>query len=180
MIIVDGSQAASGSLGTVDLPTNGITGLSISGITDSGAQLNFFGAGEALIGPAGGQARVEAVDLAFTTLSIQYQLGNLFDRIVFKLDAAPGSNITVTAFNQSLVQTIVILALPSDGFINVKASGADHISKVTLSAAVNIASIGQVRVDELAGPQGTVPEPATFSIVGMGLLGLAVARRKRA
>ena len=53
---------------------------------------------------------MEAVDGSFNALSIQFANLDLFDRIVFKLGAASGTNITVTAYNQAAVSTQVVLA----------------------------------------------------------------------
>ncbi|MEO5923396.1 MAG: PEP-CTERM sorting domain-containing protein [Bryobacteraceae bacterium] len=183
-IIINTDQSASGALGTVQLP-GGATGLMIQGTANDGALLNILGT-ETLTAPSNGQARVEAVDGSFTSLDIRFSAGQLFQRMVFNLDALATGTATFTAYNQANVATTVTgLSLSSVGqnFINVVASGPDLISRVTISSTVGLADIAQIRVNALPADTGinanAVPEPSTSGMIGGGMILLGLLRRKR-
>ena len=96
-ITINTNQAASGSLGIVNLE-NGGPAQTVFGTVS--AQTFQFTSNENLVTVGGGQSRVEADDKEFTVLDLRFQLGSLFDRLVFNVDAVDDGTITVNAFDQ--------------------------------------------------------------------------------
>jgi hypothetical protein len=185
-LIINTDQSASGSLGTIDLP-GGATGTTIQGVANGGAFLNFTSIQtpnpETLSSPSSGQARITGADGNFQALDIRFANGNLFDRIVFNLDAATSGNVTITALDQHLNVFTQVIALSSSGqnFINVQSDAAQDISSVRINSTVQLADIAQVRVNNIQGTGvalDAIPEPATFGFIGVGLLALGICRRK--
>lgn len=189
-IIIDQNQAASGSLGTVSLGPQP-DGLTLQGVANGGAFLNFTSNELLSSQTGGGQARLEAVDGSFSFMSIEFADGWVFDRIVFNLIADVNGNATISAFNHNNILTAQqVIALSSNGqnFINVDASSPDLILRVVISmnsdstTALSIDSIQQVRVggiqNPITGPE--IPEPGSILLLSSSLAGVGwFARRRR-
>jgi len=172
-------------LGTINLP-GGATGTTIGGTANSGATFNFFNAGETLTSPSSGQARVTGNDTNFTTMSLAFANGNLFDRLVFNLDSSAAGSVTVQATDNIGVVFTQTLALSAGGqnFINVQSQGTEDIGLVQFTSTVQLNNIAQVRADNIPGtiiappPVTAVPEPTTSGLIGLGLFGMGFLRRK--
>ncbi len=174
-IIINTDQSASGNLGTVDL-NQGDTGATITGLVGSTPVL--FTGTEELIVPSGGQARIEAVDSAFQSLSIALGMSLLFDRLVFNLDADADGSLTVTAIDQGGASFQQVLSLSQNGqnFINVQSDALQDVRSVSFTSDVDLSDIAQVRIGPFAV---AVPEPATVGLLATGLIGLMFFRRRR-
>jgi hypothetical protein len=144
----------------------------VQGITNqSGLIVDFYGAGEDLILPSGGQARLEAMDGALSALTISYHDPLLrFTSVIINPDAADIGSIEFFADGSSLGS--FDLDDTGQNFFRVVASGGDSFDELSFVTSVDVVDLKQPRV-------GAVPEPATLGVLALGALGLFKARRRR-
>ena len=147
----------------------------VQGITNqSNFIVDFYDAGEDLVTPPGGQARVEAVDGAFTDLKLQLdQPGATFDTLIWNLNAKANGNVTFTIERTGGPNHVESFALDRAGenWFRFEAIGESMIS-ARLHTDVELQDVRQVRLGNV------VPEPATITALLLGAAGF-FARRKR-
>jgi hypothetical protein len=165
------------------LLNSGATGTTISGTTNQTATLVTFKGLETLSEPSNGQARIEAADGSYTSLTFLLTDPSLgFTQAEFNLNAATSGNATISALDQfgtTFTQTFAIAA-NGENFINLTSSNGEIIKQVTISSQAQIADTRQIRLGGIAA--ATVPEPATWGmlIIGFGMVGAGLRLRRRA
>lgn len=157
--------------------------------TDHTVLVDFEGS-ENLFVPAGGQARIEASDGSFNTLSIFMDPANTlltaFNALIFNVDVlndAGDGTIDITVYETNGdVTTFLNQAVDATGenFFRLDAINGQIMQKVTFSGAsllaVEFSDVQQVRI---GGTPGTpLPEPGTLALAGLALVAAARARRR--
>jgi hypothetical protein len=154
---------------------------------------------------SGGQATLDAADGSFGGVAIALADGSGFTKLIFNIDALQDG--TATFFGDTGSGEFQIggaFALDGNGqnFFTIVADSGDVLSSFRISVADefqscvgnprncptnpplinNIADIKQVRIGIVGDDGGPdpVPEPGMLGLLGLGLLGLGVARRRRA
>ena len=165
------------------LLNTGITGNPIFGTTNqTGFAVRFTG-NEQITAPANGQARIEAVDGAFTYLMVDL-LGASYTSLILNLDAVLGGTVDfrVTETNGQ-VNNFTNLAVGDAGenFFTITAINGQRIQSVEFFADVPVTFVdaAQFRIGGAQATTTVIPEPASLMLLGTGLAGLAARYRKR-
>lgn len=166
------------------------TGPLVQGVTNqSNAVVDFYGAGEDLTTPPGGQARIEAVDGSFTALTIALNTpGATFTSLIFNLDVCDGAGdgeltLTVNPTGESpVVYSNLALDENGENFFRIKAKGGETIDSVSFISTVPLAQLCDIQQVRIGGVVGAVAVPVPAAAVSGGALlaAGAVIRRFRA
>lgn len=139
--------------------------------------VNFFGAGENLVAPSNGQARVEAADGSFNLLSIAPDApGASFGAIDFNLHTVDNDSGSVTLTVLPAFGAPAVGTFPVDNGENrlfILALHGQRITQVNIASTVGLEDIRQVRVGD-----AIIPEPASVSAVTLAG-GMLLLRRRR-
>ena len=162
------------------LLNTGLSGNPIFGTTNqTGLDVRFTG-NEDLTAPANGQARIEAVDVFFTSLIIDLPNGS-FTSLIFNPDATMDGTVDFTATTNTGVQVFNDIALSGSGnnfFTFTTIDGQRYLS-IAFEADVPLADAAQFRIGGAQPDVADVPDAAsTLSLFGLGVAGIAVARRR--
>ena len=162
-----------------------LTGNPIFGITnDTGLFVRFTGS-ESLTAPANGQARIEAADAFFTSLKVDLP-GGSFTSLILNPDATMDGTVDFMVTTNTGIQVFNDVALSGSGqnfFTFTTIDGQRYLS-IAFEADVPLADAAQFRIGvaQLLTPDPrSVPDAAsTLSLLGLGVAGIAVARRRLA
>jgi len=159
-----------------------VSGLIASGplvqgiLNNSEVTVDFFGAGEDLTTPPGGQARVTALDGTFTALTTAMTDPGLgIIAYQFDVNAKTSGDLTVDLYMGNSVAATGTFAISAGGsnWFKIYGTEGEVLSKVTLTSTGQILDVRQNRIGAAPAP---VPEPS--AIVGLGI-GLTLLLRRR-
>jgi len=153
------------------------SGALVQGVLNQSALLvDFYGAGEDLTTPPGGQARVTALDGTFTMMTTAMTDPALgITGYQFNVNAKSSGDLTIGLYlaNALVYSDTFAIVAGGENWFKVYGTEGESMSKVTLSSTSEIMDVRQNRIG--AAP-ASVPEPS--AIVGMGI-GLAMLLRRR-
>jgi hypothetical protein len=145
----------------------------VQGMTNQSMRVvDFFGAGEDLITPSAGQARVEAVDGLLTDLSLKMNSPSYsISTLVWNINADADGQVEFTIVRTGGPNHVATFDLDGAGenWFMMEAIG-ESMTMVSFSTNVGIEDVRQVRL-------GSVPEPASMLALALGA-GLVAARRR--
>ena len=162
------------------LLNTGLTGNPIFGTTNqTGLDVRFTGS-ENLTAPANGQARIDADDDFFTALIIDVPNGS-FTSLILNPDATMNGTVDFIATTNTGIQVFNDIALSGSGnnfFTFTTIDGQRYLS-IAFEADVPLADAAQFRIGGAQLDVHDVPDAAsTLSLLGLGVAGIAVARRR--
>lgn len=164
------------------LLNTGVSGNPIFGTTNQTQLSVRFTGTENITAPANGQARIEAVDGAFTSLITDLP-GGTFTSLILNLDATANGTVDFTAtLSNGGIQVFNNIAVGGSGanFFTFTTTGGDRYLSIAVAADVPLefADAAQIRI---GGAQRTTSIPdggATVGLLGGALVVLGMLRRK--
>jgi hypothetical protein len=135
-------------------------------VFDFRAGENIFGSGNDLF-PSDGALRAVSVDTA-----AKFGFENLIYRM--RLDSGASGMITFSAETMGEGQHIQSFSLSDGDTFRIYGTGGTRLSGVSFVSTADIE-----RIDHIAVGTQTVPEPATFAAVGLGIAAVLRTRRRR-
>jgi hypothetical protein len=162
----------------------------VTGLTNQSDRLVRFEGVEELTTPSSGQARIEATDDGFTTLS--YSLGVAgfgFSETELNIRVGDGDaeNVTLNFEDQFGNVFSDSFALGNgENFFGAIATDGQLITRAWFTADGDVGDVRQVRLGGFAalqpgGEPGVIPEPATWAmlVLGFGAVGSGLRKRRQ-
>lgn len=152
----------------------------VQGVLNSSEVIvDFFGAGEDLVTPPGGQARVASIDGLFTMLTTQMDDPSLgISAYQFNINAKTAGDVTIdlhVAGGVALSGTFAVVA-GGENWFKVYGTEGEVMDKVTLLSTAELQDVRQNRIGAAPLP---VPEPSALAGLGVGLALLLRRRMKK-
>ncbi|HEY3440374.1 MAG TPA: PEP-CTERM sorting domain-containing protein [Paludibaculum sp.] len=174
------------------LLNQGVAGTTVTGTFNVSPAIADFDSTQVITSPANGQARIQTNDGSdLTYLIISLQGGYTFGDLIFALNP-PNGNVANPFVQIGAVGTlsgVVPLTASTqittgNQFFTIRASG-ETMSSVTIQTlgAIGLGDIRQIRFSDITAPgggggvQGQIPEPATWALLGGGLVLLGLRRK---
>ena len=150
-----------------------LSGPTIGGRTNDTQSLILFEGDEDLVATAAGQARIEAGDGGFKTLTIRPGGGVSFDGLGFNLFANEDGEVTLTAhlLGGATISESFAVSRNGQNRLVTLANDGDRLERVSFTTTVDMGDIRQVRISG-------VPEPTTAGLAGAAVGGLLLRRRR--
>lgn len=156
------------------------TGSLVQGILNTSEVIvDFYGAGEDLVTPPGGQARVASVDGLYTSLTTQMTDPSLgISAYQFNINAKEAGDVTIDLYMGGGVAFSGTFAIVAGGenWFKVYGTEGEVLDKVTMSSTGQIQDVRQNRIGAAPLP---VPEPSALAGLGVGLALLLRRRMKK-
>lgn len=141
--------------------------------------VDFYGAGEDLVTPPGGQARVTSVDGLFTALTTQMTDPALgIAAYQFNINAKEAGDVTIDLYVGGGVAFSGTFAIAAGGsnWFKVYGTKGEVMEKITLLSTGELQDVRQNRIGAAPAP---VPEPSALAGLGVGLALLLRRRMKK-
>ncbi len=159
----------------------------VEGLTNNTGFIVAFLSDETLDTPAGGQARVAALDGSFDDLSIFLDNNPIagYTSLILNINALADGfvNFTVDQLVGPDVNASFALTGGGQNFFRIQAINGQYILNTSFTTTVGVEDVRQVRIGGSTtdfNPDGEpVPEPATM-LLGGGALGVAFLRKRAA
>ena len=174
--------------------------LTVTGRTNNSDLLVDFTSDENLVTPARGQARIEAVDGDFTTLTFNVETGTFGDFILNPImNPTTGRpvtgtvDVTVNLVNEAPQTFSYTVSSGGNNFVTITTANGERISSINIASGTGISffDLQQPRIstatscppgsenNPLCNPIPSVPEPGVLSLIGLALSGMAAMRRRK-
>ena len=141
--------------------------------------VDFFGAGEDLTTPPGGQARVTAVDGGHTMMTTKMTDPTLgIAAYQFNINSKLAGEVTIDLYMNGFIEFSGVFALAGGGenWFKVYGDAGEVLDMVKLTSTVDMQDVRQNRIGAAPLP---VPEPSALAGLGIGLAMLLRRRLKK-
>ncbi len=148
--------------------------------------VNLSTTGDQLDNQGNGQANLIAADGSFDDLTIALDGDKTFNYLIFNIDVLNGEGdagtATFTAFLDGENPFTQTFSVRDNGqnFFTVSAINGEAMTSFLIESTVQLSNVNQIRIGGVGGGGGPVPEPGAIGLLGLGLMTIGFARRRKA